>query len=133
VSTPASSGRPRASLDGSITHAGRRTIAALGVTLLLAGCAPEAPASPSAADDTTASIVGRYDCQQPGASETDDVELREDGTLTISQPALGSSVEGTWSLEGNAGVFTIEGADEPFSIDGNRLVFDDGTICTKAS
>ena len=102
------------------------------IAMLLISCTPAPTPSPSPADGGTDSIAGRYACLQPGASEADDVELREDGTLTISQPALGSSVEGTWSMEGGAGVFTVEGQDEPFTIDDERLVFEDGTICTKA-
>jgi len=55
--------------------------------------------------------------------------LTDDGTLTITNPA-DTVYEGTWSAEGDSGAATVEGSDNPFSIDGDRLVFD-SFVCTR--
>lgn len=89
--------------------------------------------TPTAGNSTgNASIVGRYNCQQPGATEQDLIELQADGKLKITQG--GQTVEGTWSAQGSSGAFgpgTPE--EEKFTIQEGRLVFGDGTVCTKAA
>ena len=86
-----------------------------------------------------ASIAGTYNCAPPDPQygKPDDVELREDGTLTITQHPSGGreggTFEGTWSAEGDSGSFgpgTTE--EETFTIEGDRLVFPDGFVCTPA-
>jgi hypothetical protein len=105
------------------------TTSVMTVALLLVACTPATEAPASATPSAGGSIAGRYDCQQPGASETDLVELREDGTVTITQGE--SAVQGTWSVDGDSGAFTVEGQDDPFTVEEDRLVFEDGTVCTK--
>lgn len=85
--------------------------------------------SPGATTAASASIAGAYHCGLPPEAP-DVVEVREDGTVTITQP--GASVEGTWRVEGDEGAFTIDGHEDPFSVEGERLLFDDGFVCTEA-
>jgi hypothetical protein len=88
------------------------------VTLIVGGCGSR-------------SIAGTYTCSPPEGSRRDVVQFRDDGTFTITEPVPG---EGTWSVEGDRGVFhSPEGIDDPFTVEGDRLVFDNGFVCTKTS
>lgn len=76
-----------------------------------------------------ASIAGRYQCGPAGAtSDLDIVELRPDGTLTITHPD-GLVEAGTWSGDSSGGVFGGEGG-ESFIVEDGRLLFADGYVCT---
>lgn len=78
-----------------------------------------------------ASLVGTYNCSPGGGAPAEDViELKEDGTLTITQG--GTTIEGTWSAQGGRGSFKPEGQPEdPFTVEGDRLVFGGGSYCEK--
>ncbi|HEV8571560.1 MAG TPA: hypothetical protein VGR49_00750 [Actinomycetota bacterium] len=85
------------------------------------------------------SIAGTYNCGVEGETPDDSViELREDGTLTITQPD-GSTGEGAWSAEGDSGAFNPGTPEEdPFTIEGDNLVFADSGapvrfVCTPES
>jgi hypothetical protein len=102
----------------------RRTLTTglMALALLVAGC--------GGGDE---SIAGTYNCSEEGNPEApvEDWELREDGTLTITSP--GRTLEGTWSAEGDSVVVTIEGQEDTFSIEGDRLVAAEpptGFVCT---
>jgi hypothetical protein len=102
------------------------------VALAIAVCActpgPQATASPTA--EAEVSIVGTWNCLPRGQAEPDDVEIRADGTVTITSPGLGEGTTLTWTVEGDRVSFdgdpgTIESED--------RMVFDTGVVCTRAS
>jgi len=103
------------------------------LTLVLAACAAasEAPSPPASAE--VDSIAGTYDCLQPGASEADVVVLAADGTLTITHSDGFTEPSGVWSVDGTEGRFGTEAEGESFSVEGENLVFGDGTVCTPSS
>ena len=78
------------------------------------------------------SISGTYECLLPGTTgEADVADLAEDGTLTITLADGGSELRGTWSVDGDQGMFVTPDFDEPFTVVDGRLVFADTTECTK--
>lgn len=112
------------------------------------GATPTAAATPTTAAIPTAAapLAGTYNCLPEEVSPPPPaivMELREDGTLTITpgapstgQPEPGapdSPVGGTWSVEGSRGTLQVGGGKEQFSIEGSRLLKDDGLVCTKGS
>lgn len=115
-----------------------RPIAWLALAVFVVACSGQATASPPAAPTATAaSIVGTWKCGPPEASGQDIVEIRADGTVTITQPDVAPDVTPggsiPWEVEGNRGAFiTPEGRDE-FTIEADRIVFDDGFVCTRAT
>jgi hypothetical protein len=82
------------------------------------------------------SIAGTYSCEfgeeAPAGLETPEItaELREDGTLTVTP--RGTVTEGTWSVEGDQGVWHFSDRDESFTVEGETLVHEDGFVCTPA-
>ena len=106
------------------------------------------------ADGTTSptansALAGTYSCggdpAEPAAVNT--LELRSDGTLTISNPSFvnrrGETIppktaDGMWSVSGNTvtvvGSFTAEiPGGFKYTVEGNRLVTDGGPVCTKSN
>lgn len=111
------------------------SIGIAALAFALAACTPgtQATASPTAEGDV--SIVGTWNCGPPDEPERDVVEISADGTVTINQPGAGPASL-TWTVEGDRVAFqgppdapadmgTIESQD--------RIVFDDGFVCTRAS
>lgn len=105
----------------------------------LVACAAEDPsATTGGADSTTtpptsaatASIAGTYECLLPGTTEADTCVLAEDGTLTITRADGVAEPPGTWSVEGDQGMFVTPDWDEPFTVVDSRLVLADTTECT---
>jgi hypothetical protein len=94
----------------------------------VAACTPGTQATPAAEGEV--SIVGSWNCGPPPRPETDDIEIRADGTVTNTNPEIDRlSGELTWTVEGDRVSFdgdmaTIESED--------RIVFDDGFSCTRA-
>jgi hypothetical protein len=85
------------------------------------------------------SIAGTYNCAREGQPTEGVVELREDGTLTITPEGPFPVEEGTWSwsVEGEQGAFHLGEGDDPFTIEGDNLVFADPDaavrfVCTPA-
>lgn len=124
------------SLRGSLTTP--RVIAALAFAVV--ACTPGTAPTATPAADGDASIVGTWKCEPPDGSFRDNVEIRADGTVTITDaedPA--TTGELTWTVEGDRLAFqpldappdappdmgTIESED--------RIVFDTGIACTRAS
>jgi hypothetical protein len=99
----------------------------MAIALLAVACTPAAE-SGSPAPGRGDSIAGTYNCGPPHDPSRDLVELGEDGTVTINE-----EVAGTWSVEGERGAITIDGQDDPFTIEGEGFVFDDGFVCAPAS
>jgi hypothetical protein len=82
------------------------------------------------------SIAGTYQCslEGAGAQRTIDIfEFREDGTVSQDIEALGKTVEGTWSQEGDSVKIESEAGDLTFTLEGDRLVDPDGFTCTPKS
>jgi hypothetical protein len=82
------------------------------------------------------SIAGTYECGLEGAgpnASVDVFEFREDGTVSQDIEALGRTVEGTWSVEGDSVKITSEAGDLTFTIQGDRLVDPHGFTCTPTS
>jgi len=107
----------------------------IAFALFVSACTGAPTPSPTPAPSATpaSSIVGTYLCGPPEARDQDKVEVRADGTVTITQPG-GEPGQGTWSVQGNRGFFNPGTSEEdPFTIDGDRLVFDDGFVCNPAS
>lgn len=129
----------------------------IGVVLLVlvaSACnrAPRKTNSKATAKITTekisAALVGSYTCLEnppPGPEDPPDVlELRRDGTalFTHRNPVIpkrairpGFNDPGFWSAEGDSGVLTLrdgEPRDKPFTVEGNRIRFQNGTECTRA-
>ena len=79
-------------------------------------------------------VAGTYDCRAPSATASDRVEMRVDGTITITHPD-GQSGSGTWTLEGNT--LTTHGVgrngQEDFTVDGDRILGSAGFVCTRLS
>lgn len=113
----------------SIRTALQISIAALA--LALAACTPTQPtASPTA--EEAASIVGTWNCGPPDEPGSVVIEIRADGTATISNP--GEEFAVTWSLEGDRGEFIFpEGPRDPFTVEADRIVLVNGDVCTPAS
>lgn len=90
-------------------------------------------------------VAGTYMCGPEGEIPEDTLELRDDGTSTTSPPSPpggeppkgapgGELLEETWSIEGNRGSINSEGGGQKkFSVEGDRLLFDDGFVCTRKS
>lgn len=100
---------------------------------LLAACALSGCGGSPTESAPGTSIMGEYECLQPGASEPDIVVLAEDGTLTITHPDGVTEPPGVWSVDGNLGWFGPEGEGESFTIVEGKLVFGDTTECTKTT
>jgi hypothetical protein len=111
----------------------RPTTLQIGITALafaVVACTPGTQATATPAAEGEVSIVGSWNCGPPPRPETDDIEIRADGTVTNTNPEIERlSGELTWTVEGDRVSFdgdsaTIESED--------RLVFDDGFSCTRA-
>jgi hypothetical protein len=106
----------------------RRTLSSglIALALLVGACGGE-----------DGSIAGTYECQPEGVTPPPPgiiAELQEDGTLTITvEGEEWAPAQGTWSVEGDRGAWHgLGGEDEPFTVEGDRLVKDDGLVCTRA-
>lgn len=103
----------------------RLPIAAILMVLVLAACAQQAEPAATTPPDTE--VAGTYSCapepppDDPNWPGPETFELRGDGTLTITSPPEGGA-QGTWSVEGDQVVLHIEGQDDRFNIEGDRLV-----------
>jgi hypothetical protein len=109
---------------------------ALGI-LVLAACSSSAKTGGNetptpAAGGGSASIVGRYNCRHPDSTE-DVVEIKGNGTVRVTRG--GQTTELTWSLQGNRGAFNLPGRPEPdrFTVENGRLIFDEGSSCTRTT
>jgi hypothetical protein len=104
---------------------------ALALLVVACGGEPKQEADTDATPNIDVSLVGTYNCSPGGGAPAEDViELKEDGTLTITQG--GTTIEGTWSAEGGRGAFKPEGQPEdPFTVEGDRLVFGGDSYCIK--
>ena len=101
----------------------------LAAALLVAACSPAGETSPGGAD----SMVGTYECLQPGASGPDIVVLGEDGSVSITHPDGVEESGVTWAFDGDTGTFSDpDGEVESFTIVGDGFDFEDGTTCTPA-
>lgn len=82
--------------------------------------------------DPTPSVVGTYDCRAVEATAGDTVEVRADGTLTITKRS-GESASGTWTVDGPT--FTTHwvgrGGEEDFTIQGDVIVGTNGFTCKR--
>lgn len=113
----------------------------MAFALVTGACTPAATQPPASATPSAgASIVGTWKCGPPeGPSRReDDVELRADGMVTNDEvifDRLDVNQRGptTWSVDGNRGAFHFPDGDDPFTIEADRIVFDDGFVCTRAS
>lgn len=105
----------------------------IGLTALafiVVACTPETQQTASPTPGGAASIVGTWNCGPPEAPGADLVEIRADGTVTVTPPGGEPGAPMAWSVEGNRGSFD----GDPFTIETvDRLVFDDGFVCTRAS
>ena len=114
------------------------TLGLVSVTLLAVACAPATVPASVDLPSVTVSLAGTYDCGPEGEAPEDVVELKADGTLTITHPD-GVVEEGTWTAEGNSGAFGPGTEfEDPFTIEGANLVFaDPGAalrfVCTPAA
>jgi hypothetical protein len=99
----------------------------LAIGLVLAACA----------GGGTPSIAGTYNCGIEGGDVEDVVELGTDGSFTVTLPDGTVETGGTWRAEGEGGVVVAPtGEEDPFTIEGENLVFaDPGAprfVCTPA-
>lgn len=87
-------------------------------------------------------VAGTYNCGTEGETPQDVLELREDGTLTFTPTGSGAPPpeEGTWSVDGDSGVFSFPNFQDSFTVEEDRLVFahagapeSESLICTRAS
>jgi hypothetical protein len=103
----------------------------IGMTALVFFVAACTPGTQQTASPTSAgadSIVGTWNC------EPDVLEIQADGTATFTDPQGNEHPGHTWSVEGNRLTFTDpEGNEHPGTIEADRLVFDDGLDCTRAT
>jgi hypothetical protein len=112
----------------------------IGLTALaLVGvaCTPGTQQAASPTPGGAASIVGTWNCGPPGEPGTVVIEIRADGTATISMPEE-EPLAVTWSLEGDRGEFTFPvGPSDPFTVEDDRIVITPArggeTVCTPAS
>jgi hypothetical protein len=108
----------------------RRTLQ-IGVTalvFLVAACTPGTQQTASPTSVGADSIVGTWNC------EPEVLEIQADGTATFTEPNGTVHPGHTWSVEGNLVTFTdLEGQEHPGTIEADRLVFDDGLVCTRAT
>ena len=114
------------------------------VMVSLAACSSDDKPKAGATTSPTAnsSLAGSYKC---AGDPVNTLELRSDGTLTLSSPSFvnpkgetiaPSTEQGTWTASGNSvklvGSFTDPGGDT-FTVEGNRLVAGGGDfVCTKS-
>ncbi|MGH9896577.1 MAG: hypothetical protein ACREA0_32175, partial [bacterium] len=77
------------------------------------------------ATDADSSVVGTYDCGLEGRPTREVWELKEGNALTVTPKESGPKPEeGTWSMEDGRVIINFSGADDdPFNVDGDRLVF----------
>ena len=81
-------------------------------------------------DSGGASLVGTYECRLEGETgpPISTIELRDDGTGTITIGEDEATFEITWAAEGESGSFGPGTAEEdPFTIEGENIVFADPT------
>lgn len=82
-----------------------------------------------------ASLAGTYTCgpEEETGQPPETWELRDDGTLAINPPA---GPEGTWSVEGDSVIVTLDGQEDRFTIEGDGFVTAEGDpggwICSPA-
>lgn len=104
----------------------------LALAILLAACSAGTAQSPSPSPSGP-SIVGTWKCGPPDAPGQDLVEIRADGTVSITQPGASPGGSVTWSLDGNRGSFDTPEGKDPFTVEPGRIVFDDGFTCAPAT
>ena len=124
------------------------TTALASQVLLVGACGGGEPARTGAADGdsiagTYDSIAGTYNCgpEQETGQPLEVWELREDGTLTITAEGSEDSepLETDWSADGDRVVIHLPDSDDPFNVEGDRLVSagppgpDGRWVCTRAS
>lgn len=107
-----------------------KAAAAIGpVSLMIVACTPETQGTASPSSGDAASIVGTWNCGPPEAPGGDLVEIRADGTVTVTPPDGEPGPPMSWSVDGDEGSFD----GDPFTVEtADRLVFDDGFVCTRA-
>jgi hypothetical protein len=104
---------------------GRVGIGLVALALLVGACGGGGgKATPSSS--RTTSLAGGYGCYYKGDTNSPQVgyELRREGTFTIhSIDRAVDNTTGSWSARGDTGAFEIKGKKEPFTVQGNYLVF----------
>jgi hypothetical protein len=106
------------------------------LALIGVACTPGTQQAASPTPGGAASIVGTWNCGTPDEPGSGVIEIRADGTATISNP--GDEFAVTWSLEGDRGEFIFpEGPSDPFTVEADRIVIAPArggeTVCTPAS
>ena len=115
-------------------------MALIVVALAAAACSGDTMSTHSNAGPTTgsgatsASLAGKYKCLHPEADSPDAVELRADGTLSITAASVGQTFEGKWTAQGTSGAFGPGTPDEEkFTVQDGKIVFEDTTTCTRVA
>jgi hypothetical protein len=87
-----------------------------------AGCSP-APVT----------VVGRWTCRSPSNATGDSVDIKQDGTMTVTRPDS-QSASGTWTFAG--ATLTVHGlgpaGSEDFAFAGDELTGQGAQVCTRS-
>lgn len=129
----------------------RSFLAILLVALTAAACGPESRGGVQKEEGRIEGkptpghpVVGTYMCGPQGETPEDTFEFRDDGTFknTPPGPKPGDPTKGpgesngsteTWSIDGNRGAINTELGQKKFTVEGDRLLFDGGFVCTRKS
>lgn len=91
---------------------------------------PTGSSSSPAGAASLASLAGTYSCAR-GADDPTTARLKADGTMTLTFPGGETSAPSVWSVEGSKGRFGTVDEGEEFTVQDGKIVFGDGTICSK--
>lgn len=80
----------------------------------------------------TTYVVGTSEAIQMGfTTNSIFLEVRKDGTATITNTVIDESYTGTWVLEGNSFIMTYDGDSQTFTVSGNTIIINgDGEVVT---
>ena len=119
------------------------TLAVLMLTALFAGCGSSGPEGKYVVKSVDGQAVNEaFDAAAKAANTSADeylkmlgidnpeelatIELKSDGSATMSSKAFSYSGDGTWTQDGNKISITIEGDTSVFTLNGNELSNDTG-------
>lgn len=105
------------------SRANRFRVVVLTVAIVALGCAAAGPL-----------VAGNWRCHNTIHSTNDAVEIKADGTITVTKQD-GQSATGTWTLAGSTLTIhgLVPGGTEYFSIAGDLMTDQFGEVCTRVT